>query len=152
MHSFPHMRDSFNMEMLLREGWAALGWQKQQSLPCTDVLFRSESASSPQSEKSLGPWTKHAAVRSLLRELAAAQWNIPAHFRTLYWTAFHLPAQNWRVLSGKHRQGRECWWGSWCCRRRFSVGARNMTQDPAWTRKLRGCNGWKEKLKAMLIG
>lgn len=132
-----------NMGMFSRVGSAAHRWQTQRSWPCTDVLFRNVSASSPRWERSPGARTRCGAVRSLLRGPAAAPWSTPPRLRTLCSTASGHPGQNWRVPSGKRRRARGCWRGSWCCRRRFSAGARNTTQAPAWTRKLRARNGWK---------
>lgn len=131
--------------MFVRVAWTARWSQTEQSLPHTGVCCHSESTSTPPWGRSLGVGIRHGVGRFLLRAPGAWRQSIPLCFQRLQWARVCLPALNWRVPFGKHRPERGCWWGSWCCRRWFSVGEINKRQGPAWTCKLHARNGWKGK-------
>lgn len=134
-----------NKELFSTARWTARVRRTLQSWPCTGVSSRNASASFPQSKRSPAVGIKAGVGRFLLRERAASRQSIPPHLPRLCWAPFCLLAPNWRVPSGKRRQGPECWRESWCCRRRFSAAVRNKMPDPAWTRKLRARNDWNGK-------
>lgn len=94
-------------------------------------------------------WGSITMLCSEIPLLWASLWALKSHLG-LWWRCLAgcRPLRlSWRAPCGRHQPARRCWWGKWCCRKRFLRGGIN-TRGPVRTRRLCVRNGWKEKEKS----